>query len=402
MNIPFRTGVNLREFAYYGTASVPYTRLDLQAAQLTELSGFGVQLIRLFGACQRLTVDQNIARLKATLDLIQRAGMQAIIALGDAYGSEWIIPGESHYHTATGSHLHKNYFLNRLYQKTYIPYIQRVAAALAGHPALLMWELGNEFAIHPQPAYATDERAIYNFAVEASAALKQITPLTLVSTGIINSNQVTVPATRAAAARRLYSLPTIDAVSIHFYAEDGEIDYATLDIQIGRELGKPFYVGEMGASITRTPDRTAYYANEFKRWRNAGAFTIMPWAFDTSPWNVGVSDLYAFARIHRDYNGLKAVVGSHATNAPAYRPTPSGTKRYQVVLGPLSVRTEPAISAKRLDLLANGTCIDVDPASRTEKGGYVWWRHFGKQQWSAEKRLIDNVDYMREIAVAVK
>ena len=94
------------------------------------------------------------------------------------------------------------------------------------------------------------------------------------------------------------------------------------------------------------------------------------------------------------------MVQSNATHAPAYRPTPSGSKRYQVFLGPLSVRAEPAITAKRLDLLANGSCIDVEPQSRTEKGGYVWWKHLGKPQWSAEKRLLDNVVYMQEVAAA--
>jgi hypothetical protein len=399
VNIPFRTGVNMREFAYYGTPSAPHTRLELQSAQVNELRALGVQVIRLFGVCRRLSIDDNVRRLKAALDLLHRSKMQAIIALNDAFGSEWTIPQEASYHREVMGHLHKDYWLYRQYRAYYIPYVRRVVGALVGHPALLLWELGNEFAIHPQPATPPDERAFYNFAAEASAVIKQITPATLVSTGLINTNQVTTARTREEAARRLYRLATIDAISIHFYAEDGEVAYANTDVLIAHDFDKPFYVGEMGADITKMSERSGWYADQFGKWRGAGAFTIMPWAFDTSPIDVGVSDTRAFARIYGDYGGLRSVVAQHATNAPAYRPLPPGARRFRVALGPLSVRVAPAITSQRLELLAVGDEIDVDEKSRTEAGGYIWWKHYGKQQWTAEKRLIDNVIYMTAVSV---
>lgn len=399
MNIPFRTGVNMREFAYYGTPAVPHARLELQTAQLNELRALGAQAIRLFGVCRRFNADDNIRRLKAALDLIDRYNMQAIIALNDSFNSEWIVAAEAGYHTAVMGHLRKDYWLNRLYQAHYLPYVQRVVTALAGHPALLMWELGNEFALHPQPATPSDERAFYNFAAEASAAIKAITPATLVSPGLINTNQVTTARTREEAARNLYRLATLDVISLHFYAEDGEIGYANTDVLIAHDFDKPFYVGEMGADVTRTRERAEWYGDQFAKWRGAGAFTIMPWAFDSSPIDVGVSDTRAFARIHGDYAGIKAVVQGHATNAPPYRPLPPGARRFRVALGPLSVRVGPSLAARRLDLLSVGAEIDVDEASRTEAGGYIWWKHYGKDQWTAEKRLIDHVIYMMPVAV---
>ncbi|MBE2270843.1 MAG: hypothetical protein IAE80_21570 [Anaerolinea sp.] len=398
MNIPFRTGVNMREFAYYGTPAVPYTSVALQSAQLNELRGMGVQLVRIFGACRRYNATLNALRLQSALDLIHAAGMQAIIAINDSFNSEYTVPGEQPYHGGTAGHLHKDYWLYRWYRLYYQPYVRTVVGALANHPAALIWELGNEFGIHPQPPTPSDERAFYNFAVEASALIKQLAPLSLVSTGLVNSNHVTLPRTRAIIARRMYALDTIDVVSLHFYQDDSEHLTGGLDVQIAKDLGKPFYVGEMGADIG-IGDRAPYYSKTIDDWRKHGAFTVMPWAFDTSPKDVGVSDRKAFARIHGDYGGIKAALSRNATAAPRIRPLPPGGKRYRVVLGPLSVRAEPSTSARRLNLLAQGEEIVVETAAtgRVEFQGYVWRKHYGKAAWSAEKRTTDGTVYLQEV-----
>lgn len=72
----------------------------------------------------------------------------------------------------------------------------------------------------------------------------------------------------------------------------------------------------------------------------------------------------------------------------------SEKKRFQVVEGPLSVRSEPG--AQWVAQLVKGQEIEVDPASRRESGGYVWWKH--ALGWSAERTLDGTKVLMTEIA----
>ncbi len=56
----------------------------------------------------------------------------------------------------------------------------------------------------------------------------------------------------------------------------------------------------------------------------------------------------------------------------------------------LSIRNRPSLSGKQSPrLLSVGTIIDVDPDSRTEADGFVWWKH--SRGWSAEKKIDGSV-----------
>jgi hypothetical protein len=55
---------------------------------------------------------------------------------------------------------------------------------------------------------------------------------------------------------------------------------------------------------------------------------------------------------------------------------------FQVTDGPLSVRSTPSATGVRVAELPNGTLIEVEAGSRTEAGGFIWWKH--KHGWSAE------------------
>ncbi|MCA9914844.1 MAG: M23 family metallopeptidase, partial [Anaerolineae bacterium] len=71
------------------------------------------------------------------------------------------------------------------------------------------------------------------------------------------------------------------------------------------------------------------------------------------------------------------------------------TKRFKVINPPLSIRKE-ANGDKIAETLKYGAEITVDPDSRTEAGGYVWWKH--DKGWSAEKAVWTNNRYMVEIS----
>ncbi len=58
---------------------------------------------------------------------------------------------------------------------------------------------------------------------------------------------------------------------------------------------------------------------------------------------------------------------------------------FRVLVPGLRVRSAPSLSAPVVTALPGLSLLEVDPASRTEAEGYVWWR--GSQGWSAQERI---------------
>lgn len=419
ITIPWRTGVNMREFAYYGPEYLQFTQIILQNAQLNSLSDLGVKLVRFFAVHVKNGTAENIERTRRALDLMDRHDMQGIVCLTDALGSAFIVRGDEPYHNQVHGHFDKRYWHEMRYRENYLPMVRVMVSALKDHPALFMWELGNEIAIHPQPASGADADAFFNFAREVTGVIKEIAPYNLVSTGLVNTNHIAAAGRREQDARRLYELPTIDAVSIHFYRHDGEREHSAVDVQIARDLEKPFYVGEMGAFFD-SGDRPTYYRDEIMAWRALGAFTVMPWAFDASPIDVGVADGLALAARFADFPLLREVVRQFAAAvARFYLPKPEpqpeppappksgvivpdggskpplAVKRFLVTAPALNVRPQPTLTSQRIALIMKDTEIEVDADSRLESGGYVWWRH--DQGWSAERSLDGDLVFMVEV-----
>ncbi|MEQ8673200.1 MAG: M23 family metallopeptidase [Aggregatilineales bacterium] len=71
-----------------------------------------------------------------------------------------------------------------------------------------------------------------------------------------------------------------------------------------------------------------------------------------------------------------------------------GPKFFFVADGPVKVRRSPGGADIHKDL-ADDLYIEVDPASRTEHGGYVWWRH--NSGWSAQGTVSGVVNFMVEV-----
>ena len=323
ISIPWRTGVNMREFAYYGTSARPHTQVDLQDRQLATLQTFGVQLVRFYASRHDMSTAEAVQRVRVAVDKIANAGMQAIVCLDDSLsGSGFFVPGTMDFHDTAGGHLHSRYWLEKRYEQHYIPHVRNIVTALKGHSGILMWELGNEYALHPRQPEPTrrESQAFLEFANQASRLIKEISPSHLVSTGLVNSRQVAslVDDSLTEFARRLYGMATIDAISIHYYRDDGEKIFAESDLAAARDLKKPYYIGEVGADVRLLSDRTSFYRGEIQQWKDAGAVAVLPWSFDCSERDVDVGDLLGVAKIHSDFGTIMDVVKSHASRAAAF------------------------------------------------------------------------------------
>ncbi|MFN8528312.1 MAG: NBR1-Ig-like domain-containing protein [Anaerolineae bacterium] len=376
VSIPWRTGVNMREFAYYGQSGLPnfFAPAALQRQQLETLRSMGVKLVRFFASQRSINSADAAARVRAACDLLQQYGMQGIICLDDGLGAAgWFVPGTDSLHSEVLGHYHKRFFTEGLYRTTYLPHVTTIVTAVKDHPGALMFELGNEYAFHPRNPEPNrqDAQAFINFARDVSTAIKQIAPTKLVSTGLVNSRHVAnlideVPPVTF--SRQLHSLPTIDVISLHYYFQDNEKGNLATDVGIAKQLGKPFYVGELGAEFGVT-DRMAYYRAELQDWKTQGAFTALPWAFDSSPNDVGVSDIYSFSRIKGDFDGLRSVVQSFAAEVPPFsltvEPAPIGTG--SSASGSSSVTTgvnDTKVPSRATGTLTavSGTFSDTNPA----------------------------------------
>jgi endo-1,4-beta-mannosidase len=228
--------------------------------------------------------------------------MQAIVCLDDSLnGADQYMRGNDAFHTGPDGHLVTRYWEQKAYRQAYIPNLRKIVGAFKTHPAVFIWELGNEYGLYPQPPQQGDATAFYEFAKEASGEIRQIaSPNQLVALGLISTHHVfsqSAADDRYTSAKRLYQLPSVDAVGVHYYRDnyDDLKPFIKIDCDVAGELGKPFYVGELGAKED-SGNRPAYYASEIDGWKQADAMSVLLWQLDSSPMDVGVSDDRGFAR----------------------------------------------------------------------------------------------------------
>ena len=103
--ISWRTGVNMREFAYYGTPARQHTTPALQRTQLEQLREMQVHLVRFYASCNIFAAHQCSEKVLGALNLLQEFGMQAIVCLTDSLGSEFTVQGNESFHAAVLGHL---------------------------------------------------------------------------------------------------------------------------------------------------------------------------------------------------------------------------------------------------------------------------------------------------------
>ncbi len=154
-------------------------------------------------------------------------------------------------------------------------YIQAVVTRYANRPTIAMWELGNEYALGadiqlPQYNYTSDDLAAYY--VQTASLVRTIDPNHLITTGDSSPRPSAMHLLWAARAGqapdwtpdsaqdlrdylRLINPDPIDVISIH-YMDDAMVaaggtkyspENLRLFAQVAGEIGKPLFVGEIGA-----------------------------------------------------------------------------------------------------------------------------------------------------------
>ncbi|MBZ0315583.1 MAG: cellulase family glycosylhydrolase [Anaerolineae bacterium] len=404
LSITWRTGVNMREFAYYGTdvlAADPENQPHLQDLQLESLRSMQVKLVRFYASHHRFTVQQSIEALRMALQKLQAYGMQAIICLDDSVrDSGFFVPGNRDIPKGKHGHYQKVYFRDKLYRVAYMPHVEAIVREFASDRTVLIWELCNESQLTQDPPLTSlDAEAYYEFAQEASRRIKDIAPNQLVSLGLASVRHVLSwdgSVDPMAQARRLYALPTVDVVSTHLYAEDGDQESAwrdEYDVAVAQAVRKPLYLGEVGAHPGDFPAdyRFNYLQEQLGRWHNLGAFSVLPWQFNECTADLGISD--GMARRYGDgwFDGLKNLLASYGAAVDPVvvrgsRPSSDGSRRvtrsdpppfryFRVLRDGLLIYSAADVHAPKVPrTLKSGVVIKVDSKSRCEKQGYVWWQ----------------------------
>ncbi|MBL8134236.1 MAG: peptidoglycan DD-metalloendopeptidase family protein [Anaerolineae bacterium] len=367
-------GVNLPDFLYSDMTRQVKDPEVLQARQIETLHPLGIRRVRLFAFHRDIDPAESVRRTALALDLLYEFGCDAILTLSDGRGDVFQ-PG-----AAASAAL--DYFTARRYREHLLPAVEMIVSALREHPALLAWEMGSRFSLRP-PITPDDSRAFMTFVSEMGGTILNIDPNALVSMGIASCTEVTPEEDRELFARRLYTLGCMTLISV---AGGTALERAKayLDYNLARELSLPFYAFDVALE-----QAAGALKEEVEVWRESDAFGIFV-APDAAAAGEGISFPWTV-----EYDPSLTV----QANALAAAFKPAQTRTFVIMNGPLGVRTNPRINARRLYTLQPGAYIEVDAQSRTEADKFVWWRH--RDGWSAEKTIDERSIYMRDRATLI-
>ncbi|MBK6770957.1 MAG: cellulase family glycosylhydrolase [Ignavibacteria bacterium] len=286
-------------------------------AMLKDAAAEGFSVVR-FWAFEPL--EKN--KLKEICDISKELNLKIIPVLADTWGylqnykidDEWYRTG---------------------YKKNYLNYVKDVTTAFKDRDEIILWELINEPVNNSFPE-------MYNFAEDASKTIKESDPNHLISIGTIGGigDKFGDQFSRFNVANfeKLYSIKTLDAISIHDYSFNStvlerldilyrlkgkansadnfrkidaminsilqSVDKYTLErfkrtydfplslryiwnsynkknIQIAKKLNKPIYIGEVGFKKTMREYRKLILEQELKRYFDEGIAGVLLWSFES-------------------------------------------------------------------------------------------------------------------------
>lgn len=309
-------GCNMYELAYLDAPT--------SAKMIKDAADEGFSVIR-FWAFQTAEQEEFKDKLKEICEEVKKYDIKIIPVLADKWGylqsykidNEWYKGG---------------------YKKDYIPYIKDLARSFKEHDSILLWELINE------PVNDSYE-AFHSFAEDASERFKEVNSNHLLSIGTVGGigDKFGGEFSRFSLKnfKRLYSIPSLDAVSLHDYSYDsavferidmyyrlegdyykakffGKADailskisfqldklflkrnklislpltlrwlweiYNARQIKMAKELNKPVYLGEVGFKKHRGIDRRKILELDLQRKFKQGISGYLLWSFEAQGWS---------------------------------------------------------------------------------------------------------------------
>lgn len=314
---PFRfVGANVYELANLNNET---TKMIIEDSAL---AGFTVLRLWLF---ENKPVKEQINKLYEICDAVKPNGIKLIISLADKWGylqnykidEDWYKGG---------------------YRNEYMNYVKTITGEFKLRSEIMIWELINE----PE---TDDFNVFYEFAKNASEEIKNVNENHLLSIGTVGGigdkfgSYFSV--FKKSNFRKLYSLNSLDAVSLHDYSYDsglferldilhrfkGELTkaecyskisksiektfagidryflkkgklfripltlrwiwniYNNKDIRFAQSICKPVYFGEIGLKAITGRDRVKILDMDIKTKFESGAGGIMLWSFESQGWN---------------------------------------------------------------------------------------------------------------------
>lgn len=364
-NINGQFSLDGQPFRFVGTNmySLAREKPEIQNAMLKEAAEQGFTTVRFWAYENYGATPEILTRLA---DMAQEHNLKLIPCLAD----RWVMSEED---------LKNDHFYTEGYKRDYLPRTLEMTTALKDRPEIMMWELVNE------PETEAFE-SMYTFSKTVSEAIKAENPNQLVSLGTIGGigdkfgSQMSRFNTDN--FKKLYSIPSLDAASIHNYSYDATVlerldimyrfsgeeskgaqfgkadkilswasrqidDLAlnTLGTQIQRPLtlrgvwhdmnkqniadtkalGKPLYVGEVGFKKFHGEDRKNLLRVDMANYIDEGVQGYTLWSFESQNRSIDGHDYGFKAEDHlepvvREWNEYFAALAQDPENAARLEP----------------------------------------------------------------------------------
>ena len=214
------------------------------------------------------------------LDRVER-----ILDIGAKYGVRFTITLDD-YHREKSEHWFQSTF-----RMEYLPHVKEVVKRFRNHPAVAIWELMNEPTCGPENFSQSCLDAQYGWVKETSEAIKALDPCRPVSIG--TTGFLWVIAADRDSFRRMHALSSVDLVSIHKQVGSAEAEI----IQVARELGKPWFFGEVYYRVYDDAcqpirsellgERAGAVEDDIRKSLNEGASGYLLWQYAAGPVDMG-------------------------------------------------------------------------------------------------------------------
>jgi hypothetical protein len=320
-----------------GSSTLHQETLD---ATFGHLRAAGVDVVRFF-AFQSYAINLSGQRDWKALDRVFASAQAHGIHLIPALGNNWVdcdywplsmYPNGGQRKDLTGWYSTGYKSTYDGYLTSYRQWVTDVVGRYAGHPALVAWELINE------PRENTT--VMSNFITDATQLIKAQDPVTPISIGCIGHGE---PGFYGAEYRTQHALPGVGFATVHDYRTDEPLpSEVSTDAAYAAELGKPFFVGEMGRDGPFDASKIAMYRAKMQAAFQAGAVGYLLWAYkDDVPANSSGYDFGASSPVMAllsEFSGSAGTPVPTPTTGPVGSPTPTRT----AVVSPTPTRTRTA------------------------------------------------------------